>query len=150
MTTITSNHKIKPFIWLQDSAKEAAEFYCSLFEESRLISVSDLVVEFELHGLRMMALNGGPHFQLTEAFSLMILCDDQEEVDHFWNNFTKDGGEESMCGWCKDKYGLSWQVVPKLFMEIMGSGSEEDKKKTMDCVMLMRKMEISVIEKAIL
>lgn len=149
MTTLTSNHKIKPFIWLQDRAKEAAEFYCSLFDTSQLISVSDLVVEFELEGLRILALNGGPHYQLTEAFSFMVLCDDQTEIDHFWNALTRNGGEESMCGWCKDKFGLSWQIIPKRFMEIMESGSAEDKRKTMDAMMTMKKMEISIFEKAI-
>lgn len=149
MSTLTFNQKIKPFLWFQDRAEEAAAFYCSLFEQSRMISTSDLVVEFELEGLRILALNGGPHFELTEAFSFMIVCEDQREVDHFWDNFTSDGGEESMCGWCKDKFGLSWQVIPKIFMEIMGNGSADDKKRVMEAIMTMQKMEISVIEEAI-
>lgn len=134
-----NNPKITPYLWFDNQAQEAAQFYCSLFKNSKLISQSAQLVEFELDGLRMMGLNGGPHFKFTEAVSFMILCEDQTEVDHFWTSLTADGGEEGRCGWCKDKYGLSWQVVPQEFMNMMQSGNSDQVMAVTEAMMKMNK-----------
>lgn len=143
-----STQKIKPYLWYDNQAGEAAEFYCSLFNNSRIISRSKMIVEFELEGLRFIALNGGPQFTFNEAISLFVLCEDQEEVDHFWDKLTADGGEEGRCGWCKDKFGLSWQIVPARFMEMMESGQPEKTQKVMEAMMSMKKMIVADFEKA--
>lgn len=140
--------KITPFLWFDYQAKEAANFYCSLFNNSKIISASDLIVEFQLDGLAFTALNGGPKYKFTEAISFQVICEDQEEVDHFWNNITSDGGEESQCSWCKDKYGLSWQIVPKQFIEMMKSGNPEKSQKVMAAMLSMKKLIISELENA--
>jgi len=147
MSTIITQ-KITPYLWYDNQAREAAEFYCSVFKNSTITSVSDMIVEFELEGLKFMALNGGPQFKFTEAVSFLVLCSDQAEVDHFWNNFTKDGGAESMCSWCKDKYGLSWQIVPARFMEMMKTGTPDQTKNVMDAVLSMKKIIIADLETA--
>lgn len=140
--------KIKPCLWYDQQAEEAAHFYCSLFDDAAIISTSDMVVEFELCGIRFTGLNAGPRFKFSEAVSFMVLCDNQEEVDHFWNAFTSEGGEESMCGWCKDRFGLSWQVVPKRFIEMMETGTPEQAQRVMEVMMPMRKMVIELLEAA--
>src|SRR5262245_44974213 len=111
--------KITTFLWYDGKAEEAAKYYCSLFKNSRIVHTSPLVTTFEIEGQEFMALNGGPEFKFTEAISLFVDCNSQEEVDHFWNKFIADGGEASMCGWLKDKYGLSWQIIPNRLMKLM-------------------------------
>ncbi|MCB0839680.1 MAG: VOC family protein [Bacteroidetes bacterium] len=143
-----STQKITPYLWYDNQAKEAATFYCSLFENSQIISDSDLIVEFELDGMRLVGLNGGPQFKFTEAVSLLVLCEDQDEVDYFWNAFTQNGGKESRCGWCKDKYGFSWQIVPKRFMEMMKTGTPDQVKRVMSVLMPMNKLIVEEFEKA--
>ncbi|HAA17276.1 MAG TPA: hypothetical protein DCR93_36640 [Cytophagales bacterium] len=140
--------KIIPFLWFDQQAQEAAEFYCSLFKNSRIISQSNQLVEFELDGLRLTGLNGGPEFTFTEAVSLMIVCEDQAEVDHFWNAFTTGGGEEGRCGWCKDRFGLSWQVVPLRFQEMMGSGNADQIMAVTEAMMKMNKFIVADLEVA--
>lgn len=141
-------NKISPCLWFDGNGKEAAEYYCSLFANSKIISDLGMVVEFELEGIKFTALNGGPNFKFTEAISFMIYCKDQEEVDHFWNHFVNDGGSESMCGWCKDKFGLSWQVIPVQLMEMMKSGDSEKSQKAFDAMLKMRKLIIADLENA--
>lgn len=143
-----STQKITPYLWYDNQAREAAEFYCSIFKNSKILSTSDMIVEFELEGMQFIGLNGGPKFEFTEATSFFVLCADQNEVDHFWDKLTSDGGEESQCGWLKDKFGLSWQIVPKRFMEMMHSGDIEKIQKVMQAMMPMRKMIIADFEKA--
>lgn len=116
---------ITPFLWFDTQAEEAANFYISVFKNSKMIMVSRygesgpgpagsvMVASFELNGQPFLALNGGPMFKFTEAVSFVIQCENQEEIDYYWNTLTANGGAESMCGWLKDKFGLSWQVVPK-------------------------------------
>ncbi len=140
--------KITPCLWFDHQGKEAAEFYCGLFPDSRLISHSSLITEFQLCGQQFMALNGGPRFQFNEALSFFVSCKDQEEIDHYWYGLTADGGEESMCGWLKDKYGLSWQIVPEQFGEMMKNGADSQKKKLMDKTLTMRRLVLSDLEKA--
>jgi len=123
-------HKIVPNLWFDTEAEEAAEFYCSVFPDSRIVSVARytdagpreagmvMVVEFELNGHRFVGINGGPQFKFDEAVSFMIACKDQAEVDYYWERLT-DGGEESQCGWLKDKFGVSWQVTPIEMMSLL-------------------------------
>ena len=145
---MASIQKITPCLWFDKNGKEAAAFYCSLFPNSKIISTTPLVTEFLLSGQKFMTLNGGPKFQFTEAISLMVNCDDQAEVDFFWEKLTENGGQESMCGWLKDKYGLSWQIVPKQLMTIMSSGTQKQQKRAMDAFSTMRKLNMATIEKA--
>ncbi|MEI6853040.1 MAG: VOC family protein [Bacteroidota bacterium] len=109
---------IYPCLWFDGRAKEAAEFYCSVFKNSKIISESPIVVDFELNGKRFIGINGGPMFRFTEAVSFVIECETQEEIDYYWDRLT-EGGEESMGGWLKDKYGLSWQVFPRILTTLM-------------------------------
>jgi predicted 3-demethylubiquinone-9 3-methyltransferase (glyoxalase superfamily) len=109
---------IYPCLWFDGKAKEAAAFYCSVFENSKIISETGLVVDFELNGKRFIGLDGGPMYKFTEAVSFVIECETQQEIDYYWDTLTKDG-EESMCGWLKDKYGLSWQVFPTILPSLL-------------------------------
>ena len=129
-------------LWFDGKAKEAAEYYCSVFKNSKIISENPLVVIFELNGRKFMGLNGGPMFKFTEAVSFVIDCNDQEEIDYYWNKLT-EGGEESMCGWLKDKYGLSWQVVPKILGELMGDPVKGQR--VMQAFLKMKKFDIQTL-----
>lgn len=140
--------RITPYLWFDNQAKEAAEFYCSIFSNSGIRSASPLLVEFTLDGMEFIALNGGPRFPFTEAISFLISCDGQEEVDYYWEKITGNGGEESMCAWCKDPFGLSWQVVPIQFMEMMKTGTPAQIGKVTEAMLKMRKMNVSELEKA--
>jgi predicted 3-demethylubiquinone-9 3-methyltransferase (glyoxalase superfamily) len=142
-----SKQKVVPFLWFDNQAEEAARFYTSVFKNSKIIQVAPMVVTFELEGLRIMGLNGGPIFKFTEAFSLFVNCDTQEEIDYFWEALSK-GGEKSRCGWLKDKYGLSWQVVPSLLGELMSDKDPAKTKRVMDAIMKMDKLEIEKLREA--
>jgi len=136
-------------LWFDTQAEEAAEFYVSVFPDASILSVSRgsdgkaFTVEFELQGKRYTALNGGPLFTFNEAFSIFVTVDGQEEVDYFWNALTADGGEESRCGWLKDKYGLSWQIVPKQLGECLGSSDPAVSSHAMAAMMKMSKIVVS-------
>jgi predicted 3-demethylubiquinone-9 3-methyltransferase (glyoxalase superfamily) len=140
--------KITPYLWFDNQAKEAAEFYCSLFRNSKILSVNPMIVTFQLEGQKFMALNGGPRYKFTEAVSLFVDCDTQEEVDHFWNKLTADGGQESMCGWLKDKYGLSWQIIPKALIKYLGDKDKVKAQLVMQEMLKMRKIEINKLDAA--
>ena len=160
---MADKQKIEACLWFDTQAEEAANFYVSVFKNSKVNSItrygkaaseaakrpegSVLTVSFELDGVPFLALNGGPIFKFTEAISLIIACKDQEEIDYFWNALTADGGEESMCGWLKDKYGLSWQIVHENWEEIL-SGDPVKAEKAMAALMHMRKIDMDEIEKA--
>ena len=143
---------ITPFLWYDTQAEEAMNFYLSIFKEGRMIRVSRrdgkaFVVEFEILGQRFMALNGGPHFKFNESTSFLVNCDSQEEIDELWEKLSA-AGSEGQCGWLKDKYGLSWQIVPKALGELM---SDPDPKKTgavLQAVMKMKKLVIADLRKA--
>ncbi len=139
--------KITPFLWFDHQAKEAAEFYCSLFKNSKITTATPMVVVFELDGQRFMALNGGPRFTFTEAISLYVDCETQEEVDNFWEKLSA-GGEKSMCGWLKDKYGLSWQIIPTTLMRLMSDPDPIKSQRVMQAILQMRKIEIAKLEQA--
>jgi predicted 3-demethylubiquinone-9 3-methyltransferase (glyoxalase superfamily) len=140
--------KIVPYLWYNNQAREAADFYCSLFKNAKVQNDSGMLVEFELEGMQFIALNGGPKFSFTEATSFLVYCDDQAEVDFLWESLISNGGREDMCGWCKDKYGLSWQIVPTRFVELIKSGTAEQTKRVFDAMLSMRKMVISTLEDA--
>jgi predicted 3-demethylubiquinone-9 3-methyltransferase (glyoxalase superfamily) len=152
--------KITPFLWYDKDAEEAAKFYCSVFKNSKIHRTarypegspaptgSVMTVEFELDGQRFIGLNAGPHFKFNEAVSFVIECDTQAEVDNYWSKLTSDGGQESMCGWLKDKYGLSWQVTPKALGKLMTDPDKEKAKRVMQAMMQMKKINIAQLEEA--
>jgi predicted 3-demethylubiquinone-9 3-methyltransferase (glyoxalase superfamily) len=155
--------KITPFLWFDDKAEEAANFYVSLFKNSKIVDTarydeagakaagrpkgSVMVIEFELEGQKFVALNGGPHFKFTEAVSFVVNCERQEEVDNFWDKLS-EGGEESQCGWLKDKYGLSWQVVPTALTEMLKDKDSEKSQRVMKAMLQMKKIDIPTLKQA--
>ena len=152
--------KISPFLWFDHQAEEAANFYVSLFPGSKVVRAtrasdaapgptgSVLVVEFELFGQAFKALNGGPTFHFTEAVSFMVDCEDQAEIDHYWDALIADGGAPSACGWLKDKYGLSWQIVPKRLVALLGDPDKAKASRVMAAMMQMGKIDVAKIEAA--
>ncbi len=132
-----------PCLWFDGQAKAAAEFYCSIFPNSKITAENPLVVKWELEGKPFMGLNGGPKFRFNEAVSFVIHCDTQEEIDYFWNSFTIDGGEESKCGWCKDKFGVSWQIVPSVLEELMGHPQKRER--VIQAFLKMKKFDIETL-----
>jgi len=136
--------QIYPCLWFEKQAKEAAHFYCGIFPNSKVLNESPMVVNFELNGVHVMALNDRtPPNDLNEAFSFVIPCEDQREIDHYWNSLTADGGNESMCGWCTDKFGVSWQVIPAILGELM---SKPDRAQRVVAAFLkMQKMDIETL-----
>jgi predicted 3-demethylubiquinone-9 3-methyltransferase (glyoxalase superfamily) len=139
--------KIRTFLWFDDKAEEAANFYVSVFKNSRVESVGSMVVTFVLEGQEFMALNGGPMFAFTPAISLFVDCADQREVDELWGKLVA-GGEESQCGWLKDKYGLSWQIIPKQLGELMGDDDEEKSGRVLQAMLGMGKIDVAALQRA--
>lgn len=137
--------KIYPCLWYDGQAKAAAEFYCSVFKNSKILTDTPLVVTFEINGTKFMGLNGGPSFKHTEAVSFVVSCENQEEIDYYWDRLT-EGGEESMCGWLKDKFGVSWQIIPANIAELMKD--PERAKRVTQAFMNMRKLDIETLMKA--
>ncbi|MFH9227368.1 VOC family protein [Streptomyces lydicus] len=152
--------RIIPNLWFDTQGKEAAEFYCSVFPNSRITAVthytdagpgqagSVLTVEFELDGQGYLALNGGPQFTFSEAISLLIECADQEEIDYYWSKLTEGGGEEGPCGWLKDKYGLSWQVAPGGMAELLNDPDRDRAARAMKAIFGMKKIDIAALRAA--
>jgi predicted 3-demethylubiquinone-9 3-methyltransferase (glyoxalase superfamily) len=151
--------KLTPFLWFDSEAQEAAQLYTSVFPDSRIIGVSRygeagpgtpgsvMTVEFELDGKRFVALNGGPEFSFSEAVSFQIDCETQEEVDHYWSKLGDDG-EHGPCGWLKDRFGLSWQVVPTALPRLLSDSDREKAQRVMACMLQMSKLEIAELEAA--
>ena len=152
--------KITPCLWFDTEAEEAAAFYTSRFKNSRILNVSRyneagprpegtvMTVTFELEGQEFTALNGGPEFKFTEAVSFQVDCATQEEVDEFWNGLS-EGGQEGPCGWLKDKYGLSWQIIPAALTELLSDPDPEKSQKAMKAMLEMSKIDIAALEKAV-
>ena len=140
--------RVTPFLWFDTQAEAAAKFYCSVFANSKITDTTPgpggrpMTVAFELDGQQFIALNGGPSRQFSEATSFVITCKDQAEIDHYWSRLTADGGQESMCGWLKDKYGLSWQVVPDRLGELLRSPA------AMQAMLKMRKFDLAALRAA--
>lgn len=151
--------KITPFLWFDTQAEEAANFYVSIFENSKIGKVSRygeagpgpkgsvMVISFQLEGLEFTALNGGPNFKFTPAISLLVSCDTQAEVDHFWEKLS-EGGRKDRCGWLQDKYGLSWQIVPTALSRLMSTPDREKANRVMQAMLKMDKLDIATLERA--
>jgi len=151
--------KVTPFLWFDNQAEEAARFYVSLFPNSKIGSVSRygeagpgpagsaMTVSFELDGLPVTALNGGPNYRFSEAFSFSVACDDQQEVDRLWQALT-DGGEEGPCAWLKDRFGLSWQIVPRALPELLGHPDRNRARRAMQAMLQMKKIDIAKLRAA--
>jgi len=155
----TRMQKITPFLWFDDKAEEAMNFYVSIFKNSKRGRISRygeagpgpkgtvMVATFQLEGQEFIALNGGPHFKFTEAISLVVNCETQEEVDGFWEKLS-EGGSRGQCGWLKDKYGLSWQIVPTALGELMSDPDPEKSKRVMQSMLQMKKLDIKGLRQA--
>jgi len=155
-----SMQRITPFLWFDTQAEEAATFYASIFKNSKILKVarygeagpgpagSVMIMNFQIEGQEFIALNAGPRFKFTEAISFVINCQTQEEVDHYWNKLTADGGQESMCGWLKDKYGLSWQVTPTILGELMADKDAKKAQRVMQAMLQMKKIDIAALKRA--
>ena len=155
--------KITPFLWYDDKAEEAANFYVSIFKNSKIGGLTRydeegskaagrpkgtvMTIKFQLDGQEFVAINGGPHFKFTEAVSFVVNCDTQEEVDKFWEKLT-EGGEEVQCGWLKDKYGLSWQVVPTALPEMLQDKDPAKAQRVMKAMLQMKKIDIQTLKQA--
>lgn len=152
--------KIKPCLWFDDRIEEAVNFYVSVFKGGKILDMSRygdagplpkgkvMVANFEIQGHEFMALNGGPQFKFNEAVSFFVNCKDQAEVDYYWEKLTADGGEESMCGWLKDKYGLSWQIVPEALGRLIGGPDKASANRAMQAMLQMQKIVVADLEKA--
>jgi predicted 3-demethylubiquinone-9 3-methyltransferase (glyoxalase superfamily) len=143
-----TNTTITPFLWFDNTVPQAVEFYTSVFPDAKVDVKSDFFAVFEIQGQRFHALNGGPQFKFNEAISFFISVDTQEEVDYYWDNLIAGGGEESMCGWLKDKFGLSWQVVPRKLMEYQSSPDRAAAERSQNAMLKMRKIIIADLDKA--
>jgi predicted 3-demethylubiquinone-9 3-methyltransferase (glyoxalase superfamily) len=158
-----AQQKITPCLWFDTEAEAAANHYVSIFKNSKIVKIgrygkegkeihgkqagSVMAVEFEIEGQKFVGLNGGPQFKFTEAISFQITCDSQAEIDHFWSKLT-DGGKEVQCGWLKDKFGLSWQVVPRVLPELLGNANAEKADRVMKAMLQMKKFDIAALQKA--
>jgi predicted 3-demethylubiquinone-9 3-methyltransferase (glyoxalase superfamily) len=159
--TIAMVAKLQPCLWYDGNAEQAADFYAQTFPDSRIDKVmrapadnpstkqgAVLTVEMTILGQPFLLLNGGPRFKFNEAVSYQVATDDQDETDRYWNAITRNGGEESMCGWCKDRFGLSWQVTPRRLTELMAQGGETARK-AFAAMMAMRRIDIAALDRAV-
>jgi predicted 3-demethylubiquinone-9 3-methyltransferase (glyoxalase superfamily) len=160
----TIKQKILPCLWFDREAEDAARFYISMFPNSRIVSISHytkaghevhgketgavLTVEFEIDGVTFTALNGGPQFKFTEAVSFQVMCDSQDEIDYFWSKLPQGGGEEGPCGWLKDRFGLSWQIVPAQLPKMLIDADAGKRERTLAALMKMRKFDIAALQRA--
>ena len=156
--------KITPFLWFDRQAEEAAKFYTSVFKNSKVGKIlrydeasakaaggpvgSVVTIEFEIEGQKFTALNGGPDFKFNESISFVVNCDTQKEVDYFWEKLTADGGQESQCGWLKDKFGVSWQVTPTVLIEMLHDKDAKKSERVMNAMMQMQKIDIEKLQAA--
>lgn len=155
--------KITPFLWFDDKAEEAVSFYTSIFKNSKIVKIARygdagaqvsgrpkgtiMTVAFQLDGQEFVALNGGPQFKFTEAISLVVNCQTQEQVDEYWRKLS-DGGQEIQCGWLKDKYGLSWQIVPTILSELLSDPDPKKAERVMQAMLQMKKIDIKGLKQA--
>jgi predicted 3-demethylubiquinone-9 3-methyltransferase (glyoxalase superfamily) len=158
--------KITPFLWFSGNAEEAVKFYTSIFKDSKMGRIlpydeetakvsqsgrpagSVLTIEFEIEGQKFVALNGGPQFKFNESISFVVNCETQKEVDYFWEKLTADGGEESQCGWLRDKFGVSWQVTPTVLIDMLHDKDAEKSERVMKAMLQMQKIDIEKLKAA--
>ena len=157
--TTSIKQQITPFLWFDHQAEQAANFYTSIFKDSKIVSVSRygeagpgtagsvMTVAFQLNGLEFIALNGGPEFKFNEAISFYVHCESQKEVDYYWEKLT-EGGEEGPCGWLKDRFGVSWQIVPTILSELLGDRDAGKSKRVMEAMLKMKKIDIESLKLA--
>lgn len=141
-------NKVSTFLWFESNANEAATLYCSIFPISKITSVTPTATSFEIEGQRFVAFNGGPHYKLTPAISLYVSCNTQDEVDALWTRFLAEGGRESKCGWLVDRYGLSWQIVPTIAIELLNDPDPVKVKRVVDALLAMQKLDIATLQRA--
>lgn len=139
---------ITPFLWFDDNAEEAVRFYTSIFPDSKVAHLNKVTGSFTLQGQEFMVLNAGPRYKFNEAVSFFVSCEDQKEVDYYWSRLTADGGSESQCGWLKDKFGLSWQVIPKALSRLLGDTDRERSNRAMQAMLKMKKIDVAELERA--
>lgn len=139
-------NQIYPCLWFDGQAQEAAQFYCSVFKNSKIITDNQMVVTFELNGKKFMGLNGGPEFKFNEAVSFVVDCETQEDIDHYWSKLTSDGGSEGRCGWLTDKFGVSWQIVPTILPKLLIDPNKAEN--VMEVYSRMKKFDIKALENA--
>jgi predicted 3-demethylubiquinone-9 3-methyltransferase (glyoxalase superfamily) len=161
----TSTQKITPFLWFDSQAEEAVSFYTSIFKHSRIVTTTRygpegaeasgrpkgtvMTMAFQLDGQEFVALNGGPHFKFTEAISFVVNCESQDEVDYYWEKLSGGGDEKAQqCGWLKDKYGVSWQIVPKVLVELLSDPEPEQSRRVMKAMLKMKKIDIATLKQA--
>jgi predicted 3-demethylubiquinone-9 3-methyltransferase (glyoxalase superfamily) len=156
----STGQKITPFLWFDGKVEEAVNFYTSVFKNSEVVNITRLpgdtpgqngkvmIATIILNGIEFMLLDGGPMFKFTEAISFFVHCKTQEEVDHLWNKLTADGGQESQCGWLKDKYGVSWQIVPNALGQLMGDPNRVKAKNVMNAMLKMKKIDVAELQAA--
>jgi len=152
--------KFTPFLWFDSNAEEAMNFYVAIFRNARVVQTSRyneggpmpagtfMVGTFSLDGQEFIVLNGGPHYKLTPAFSILVKCETQDEVDYYWNKLTSDGGKPVQCGWLEDKFGVSWQIVPIVFFELIAKGDKEKTSRMMQALWGMTKLDGEALKKA--
>lgn len=160
VTKSNYDQRIVPFLWFNTNAEEAVNFYVSIFNNSKVQQLTRygegapipagtvMTVGFTLEGQEFVALNGGPQFKFTEAVSFFVKCETQEEIDFLWEKLTSDGGQEQPCGWCKDKFGLSWQIVPSILVKLLADKDPGKSMKVMTALMKMKKLDIQTLKKA--
>ncbi len=153
--------KITTYLWFNDQAEEAIDLYVSLFPDSRILDISRLepdgpggptkvvTINFELMGQEFIALNGGPQFQFTPAISLLVRCKDQVEVDHYWDRLLEGGGEEDACGWLRDRFGLSWQIIPDALWSCLNHPAPAKAQRAMQAMLQMKKIDVAALEAAV-
>lgn len=139
---------VSTFLWFDHDAEAAARFYCSIFPTSKITAVTPLTTSFEIDGQRFIALNGGPHYQLTPAVSVFVRCDTQQEVDAYWERFLAAGGRELQCGWLVDQFGLSWQIIPRQLLELMADPDPAKSGRVVQAMMQMQKLDIAALQRA--
>jgi predicted 3-demethylubiquinone-9 3-methyltransferase (glyoxalase superfamily) len=139
--------KITPFLWFDGKAEEAANFYVSVFKNAKIVSTGAMSATIEIEGQQFIAFNGGPMFKFTEAISLFVNCDTQEEIDHLWEKLS-EGGQKQKCGWLKDKYGVSWQIIPPVLGQMLQDKDPAKSKRVMQAMLQMDKIDIAGLKKA--
>ena len=157
--------KITPFLWFDSQAEEAVSFYTSIFKNSKIVSITRygeegaqasgrpkgtvMTIAFQLDGQEFVALNGGPHFKFTEAISFVVNCESQDEIDYYWEKLSGGGDEKAQqCGWLKDKYGLSWQIVPRVLGELLNDPDSEKSRRVMKALLQMKKLDLNILKRA--
>ncbi|HEU4727988.1 MAG TPA: VOC family protein [Kofleriaceae bacterium] len=141
-------NKISTFLWFESNADQAAKLYCSIFPISRITAETKMTTSFEIEDQRFIAFNGGPHYKLNPAISLFVSCNTQGEVDALWDRFLAEGARESRCGWLVDRFGLSWQIIPRQLLELMSDPDPEKAGRVVQCMLGMQKIDIAALQRA--